>query len=89
MIWERMKIIVEPSCSISLAMVIKNSNLFKNKYWPYNVWRQCKSKQSSLVMIRYYFYLSMSPFLIAQSDFGQAEIKTLTTMDIAYAGKIF
>ena len=31
MIWERMKIIVEPSCSISLAMVIKNSNLFKNK----------------------------------------------------------
>ena len=40
-------------------------------------------------MIRYYFYLSMSPFLIAQSDFGQAEIKTLTTMDIAYAGKIF
>ena len=40
-------------------------------------------------MIRYYFYLSMSPFLIAQSDFGQAEIKTVTTMDIAYAGKIF
>ena len=31
MIWERMKIIVEPSCSISLAMVIKNSNLFKDK----------------------------------------------------------
>ena len=31
MIWERMKIIVEPSCSISLAMVIKNSNLLKNK----------------------------------------------------------
>ena len=31
MIWERMKIIVEPSCSISLTMVIKNSNLFKNK----------------------------------------------------------
>tara|TARA_B100001113_G_scaffold67476_1_gene52026 strand:- start:1039 stop:1977 length:939 start_codon:yes stop_codon:yes gene_type:complete len=31
MIWERMKIIVEPSCSISLAMVLKNSNLFKDK----------------------------------------------------------
>lgn len=31
MIWERMKIIVEPSCSISLAMVIKNRNIFKGK----------------------------------------------------------
>ncbi len=31
MIWERMKIIVEPSCSISLAMVLKNINLFKDK----------------------------------------------------------
>lgn len=31
MIWERMKIIVEPSCSISLAMVLKNRNLFKDK----------------------------------------------------------
>jgi len=31
MIWERMKIIVEPSCSISLAMVLKNKKLFKDK----------------------------------------------------------
>jgi threonine dehydratase len=31
MIWERMKIIVEPSCSISLAMVTKNRNIFKGK----------------------------------------------------------
>tara|TARA_B100001113_G_scaffold67476_1_gene52025 strand:- start:194 stop:1012 length:819 start_codon:yes stop_codon:yes gene_type:complete len=31
----------------------------------------------------------MSTFLFAQSGFRQAEIKILTTMDIAYAGKIF
>ena len=31
MIWERMKIIVEPSCSISLALILKNKNLFKDK----------------------------------------------------------
>jgi len=31
MIWERLKIIVEPSCSIALAMVINNKNLFKDQ----------------------------------------------------------
>ena len=31
MIWERMKIIVEPSCSISLALILKNKKMFKNK----------------------------------------------------------
>ena len=31
MIWERMKIIVEPSCSISLALILKNKMMFKNK----------------------------------------------------------
>ena len=40
-------------------------------------------------MVRFYFYVSMSTFLFAQSGFRQAEIKILTTMDIAYAGKIF
>ena len=29
MIWERLKIIVEPSCSIALALIIKNKQLFK------------------------------------------------------------
>ena len=31
MIWERMKIIVEPSSAITLAAVLKNVNIFKNK----------------------------------------------------------
>ncbi len=31
LIWETMKIVVEPSCSITLAAVIKNKNLFKRK----------------------------------------------------------
>ena len=31
MIWERLKIIVEPSCSISLAAIIKNKNKFSGK----------------------------------------------------------
>ena len=31
MIWERLKIIVEPSCSIVLAMVINNKDLFKDQ----------------------------------------------------------
>lgn len=31
MIWERMKIIVEPSCSVSLALVLKNKALFKGQ----------------------------------------------------------
>lgn len=31
MIWERLKIIVEPSCSIALAMVINNKELFKDQ----------------------------------------------------------
>ena len=31
MIWERLKIIVEPSCSIVLAMVINNKELFKDQ----------------------------------------------------------
>jgi len=31
MIWERLKIIVEPSCSIALAMVINNTDLFKDQ----------------------------------------------------------
>ena len=31
MIWERMKIIVEPSCSISLALILKNKSIFKDK----------------------------------------------------------
>ena len=30
-IWERLKIIVEPSCSIALAAVIKRQDLVKNK----------------------------------------------------------
>ena len=31
MIWERMKIIVEPSCSIALAAVLNNKNIFSDK----------------------------------------------------------
>lgn len=31
MIWERMKIIVEPSCSISLALVLKNKKMFNDR----------------------------------------------------------
>ena len=31
MIWERLKIIVEPSCSITLAAVLKRKKLFQNK----------------------------------------------------------
>ena len=31
LIWERMKIIIEPSCAVPLAAVIKNKALFKNK----------------------------------------------------------
>ena len=31
MIWERLKIIVEPSCSITLALIIKNKQLFKGR----------------------------------------------------------
>ncbi len=31
LIWERMKIIVEPSCSITLAAILKNKNIFKGK----------------------------------------------------------
>tara|TARA_B100000405_G_scaffold237416_1_gene171126 strand:- start:2420 stop:3358 length:939 start_codon:yes stop_codon:yes gene_type:complete len=31
MIWERLKIIVEPSCSIALALIIKNKQLFKGR----------------------------------------------------------
>jgi threonine dehydratase len=30
-IWERMKIIIEPSCAVPLAAVLKSKNLFKNK----------------------------------------------------------
>ena len=30
-IWERMKIIIEPSCAVPLAAVLKNKHLFKNK----------------------------------------------------------
>jgi threonine dehydratase len=31
LIWERMKIIIEPSCAVPLAAIIKNKELFKNK----------------------------------------------------------
>ena len=31
MIWDRMKIIVEPSCSIALAAILKNKHLFQGK----------------------------------------------------------
>lgn len=31
LIWERMKVIVEPSCAVPLAAVIKNKSRFKNK----------------------------------------------------------
>ena len=31
LIWETMKIIVEPSCSIVLAAVLKNKKIFKGK----------------------------------------------------------
>ena len=31
MIWERMKIIIEPSCAISLAAIIKNRDMFEGK----------------------------------------------------------
>ena len=31
LIWERMKIIVEPSCAVTLAAVLKNKELFKNQ----------------------------------------------------------
>lgn len=30
LIWERMKIIVEPSCAVTLAVVLRNKELFKN-----------------------------------------------------------
>ena len=31
LIWERMKIVIEPSCSVTLAAVLKNKELFSNK----------------------------------------------------------
>ena len=31
LMWETMKIIVEPSCAITLAAVIKNNHIFKGK----------------------------------------------------------
>jgi threonine dehydratase len=31
MIWERLKIVCEPSCSLPLAAVLKNKKMFKNK----------------------------------------------------------
>ena len=31
LVWEIMKIIIEPSSSVALAALIKNSNEFKNK----------------------------------------------------------
>ena len=31
LVWKRMKIIIEPSSSMALATIIKNSNEFKNK----------------------------------------------------------
>ena len=31
LIWERMKIIIEPSCAVPLAAIIKNKEIFKNK----------------------------------------------------------
>ena len=31
MIWERLKIIVEPSCSIALALIINNKQLFEGR----------------------------------------------------------
>lgn len=30
-VWERLKIVIEPSAAVSLAVVMENSNLFKNK----------------------------------------------------------
>ena len=32
LIWERMKIIIEPSCAVPFAAVLKNTEEFKNKY---------------------------------------------------------
>jgi threonine dehydratase len=32
LIWERMKIIIEPSCAVPLAAIIKNKQLFQNKH---------------------------------------------------------
>ena len=31
LIWERMKIIIEPSCAVPLAVIIKNKTLFSGK----------------------------------------------------------
>lgn len=31
LIWQRMKIIIEPSAAVPLAMVMENNNIFKNK----------------------------------------------------------
>jgi threonine dehydratase len=31
LVWERMKIIIEPSCAVPLAAIIKNKEIFKNK----------------------------------------------------------
>ena len=31
MIWERLKVVCEPSCSLPLAAVLKNKEKFKNK----------------------------------------------------------
>ena len=31
LIWERMKIVIEPSCAVPFAAVLKNKEEFKNK----------------------------------------------------------
>ena len=31
LVWERMKIVIEPSCALALASVIKNKEMFKGK----------------------------------------------------------
>jgi len=31
LIWERMKIIIEPSCAVPLAVILKNKTLFSGK----------------------------------------------------------
>ena len=31
LIWERMKIIIEPSCAVPLAVILKNKTIFENK----------------------------------------------------------
>lgn len=49
-IWERMKIIIEPSCAVPLATLIKNKEKYAGKKcWDHSYRRQCRLKQSPIL----------------------------------------